>query len=102
MRGASRLLEGAVWSPRSARSYDRGIETVGRACYFRDLTALGGQEDWVEPKGLSAPASSDMIRYPTNTESEGEEGVLTNTPTRGNHVTGTANVCHFTIEEVTP
>ena len=33
-------------------TYGRGGETVGGAYYFLDLTALGRQEDWEEPKGL--------------------------------------------------
>jgi predicted dithiol-disulfide oxidoreductase (DUF899 family) len=43
-------------------------ETVGGAYYFLDLTALGRQEDWEEPKGratgLGATAGSDKILYP--------------------------------------
>ena len=31
--------------------YGRGAETVGGSYYFLDLTALGRQEDWEEPKG---------------------------------------------------
>lgn len=49
-------------------TYGRGGETVGGAFYFLDLTALGRQEDWEEPKGratgLGAPAGNDRIRYP--------------------------------------
>lgn len=49
-------------------TYGRGGETVGGAHYFLDLTALGRQEDWEEPKGratgLGAPAGSDRILYP--------------------------------------
>jgi predicted dithiol-disulfide oxidoreductase (DUF899 family) len=48
-------------------TYGRGGETVGGAHYFLDLTALGRQEDWEEPKGratgLRAPAGSDKILY---------------------------------------
>lgn len=32
-------------------SYGRGPESVGGAYYFLDLTALGRQQDWEEPKG---------------------------------------------------
>ena len=35
-------------------TYGRGGETVGGAYYFLDLTALGRQEDWEEPKGRAA------------------------------------------------
>lgn len=49
-------------------TYGRGGETVGGDYYFLDLTALGRQEDWEEPKGratgLGAQAGSDKIRYP--------------------------------------
>lgn len=49
-------------------SYGRGGEQVGGAYYFLDLTALGRQEEWEEPKGrftrLGAQAGSGKIRYP--------------------------------------
>jgi predicted dithiol-disulfide oxidoreductase (DUF899 family) len=49
-------------------TYGRGGETVGGSHYFLDLTALGRQEAWEEPKGratgLGAPAGSDRIPYP--------------------------------------
>jgi predicted dithiol-disulfide oxidoreductase (DUF899 family) len=35
--------------------YSRGTEYVGNAYTFLDLTALGRQEDWEEPKGRVAP-----------------------------------------------
>ena len=34
--------------------YARGAETLGGSYYFLDLTALGRQEDWEEPKGRAA------------------------------------------------
>lgn len=34
--------------------YARGAEALGGAYYFLDLTALGRQEDWEEPKGRAA------------------------------------------------
>jgi predicted dithiol-disulfide oxidoreductase (DUF899 family) len=34
--------------------YARGAEMLGGSYYFLDLTALGRQEDWEEPKGRSA------------------------------------------------
>ncbi len=53
-------------------TYGRGGETVGGAYYFLDLTALGRQEDWEEPKGrttgLGATAGSDRIPYPDEYE----------------------------------
>jgi predicted dithiol-disulfide oxidoreductase (DUF899 family) len=33
--------------------YGRGLESTGGSYYFLDLTALGRQEDWEEPKGRS-------------------------------------------------
>jgi len=33
--------------------YARGTEMLGGSYYFLDLTALGRQEDWEEPKGRS-------------------------------------------------
>ncbi len=35
--------------------YSRGTEYVGNAYTLLDLTALGRQEDWEEPKGRVAP-----------------------------------------------
>jgi hypothetical protein len=49
-------------------TYGRGCETVGGGQYLRDLTALGRQEEWEEPKGritgLGALAGSGKIPYP--------------------------------------
>ncbi|MGI8430147.1 MAG: DUF899 domain-containing protein [Solirubrobacteraceae bacterium] len=39
-------------------TYARGTEMTGGSCYFLDLTALGRQEDWEEPKGRAASAHS--------------------------------------------
>jgi predicted dithiol-disulfide oxidoreductase (DUF899 family) len=36
--------------------YGRGAETVGGSYYFLDLTTLGRQEDWEEPKGRATEA----------------------------------------------
>lgn len=53
-------------------TYGRGGEAVGGAYYFLDLTALGRQEEWEEPKGratgLGAEAGSDRILYPDEYE----------------------------------
>jgi predicted dithiol-disulfide oxidoreductase (DUF899 family) len=38
--------------------YGRGAETVGGSYYFLDLTALGRQENWEEPKGRATEARS--------------------------------------------
>jgi predicted dithiol-disulfide oxidoreductase (DUF899 family) len=45
-------------------SYARGAEMTGGSYYFLDMTALGRQEEWEEPKGRAAgaahPASPDF------------------------------------------
>jgi predicted dithiol-disulfide oxidoreductase (DUF899 family) len=38
--------------------YARGLEATGGSYYFLDLTALGRQEDWEEPKGRSESVRS--------------------------------------------
>jgi predicted dithiol-disulfide oxidoreductase (DUF899 family) len=38
---------------RTYSQYARGLECTGGSYYFLDLTALGRQEDWEEPKGRS-------------------------------------------------
>ena len=38
--------------------YARGLESTGGSYYFLDLTALGRQEEWEEPKGRSASVRS--------------------------------------------
>jgi predicted dithiol-disulfide oxidoreductase (DUF899 family) len=38
--------------------YARGLEATGGSYYFLDLTALGRQEEWEEPKGRSESARS--------------------------------------------
>ena len=52
-------------------NYGRGGEAVGGSYYFLDLTALGRQEDWEEPKGrstgLGAKAGSETL-YPDQYE----------------------------------
>jgi predicted dithiol-disulfide oxidoreductase (DUF899 family) len=40
--------------------YARGTEMLGGSYYFLDLTALGRQEEWEEPKGRSAKARSNI------------------------------------------
>jgi predicted dithiol-disulfide oxidoreductase (DUF899 family) len=53
MPGRSCFLEmdGRVY--RTYSQYARGLEGTGGSYYFLDLTALGRQEDWEEPKGRS-------------------------------------------------
>jgi predicted dithiol-disulfide oxidoreductase (DUF899 family) len=45
------LADGRVFHTYS--QYARGLESTGGSYYFLDLTALGRQEDWEEPKGRS-------------------------------------------------
>ncbi|MEV0319504.1 DUF899 domain-containing protein [Streptomyces sp. NPDC050658] len=48
-------------------TFDRGTDWVGSYSSLLDLTALGRQEEWEEPKGrssaLGAPAGSGRVRY---------------------------------------
>ncbi|MFF7445088.1 MULTISPECIES: DUF899 family protein [unclassified Streptomyces] len=48
-------------------TYDRGLDGLGSTTSLLDLTALGRQEEWEQPKGrasaLGAPAGSDRVRY---------------------------------------
>ncbi|MET7699102.1 DUF899 domain-containing protein [Streptomyces sp. NPDC005485] len=48
-------------------TYERGLDGLGSTTSLLDLTALGRQEEWEEPKGrastLGAPAGSGRIRY---------------------------------------
>ena len=47
-------------------SYARGAEATGGSYYFLDLTALGRQEDWEEPKGRGSgglKAGSPQLRF---------------------------------------
>jgi predicted dithiol-disulfide oxidoreductase (DUF899 family) len=39
---------------RTYSQYARGLESTGGSYYFLDLTALGRQEEWEEPKGRAA------------------------------------------------
>jgi predicted dithiol-disulfide oxidoreductase (DUF899 family) len=60
-------------------TYGRGTEATGGSYYFLDLTALGRQEEWEEPKGrstgLGASAGSDRIKYPDEQrETGGSDG----------------------------
>jgi predicted dithiol-disulfide oxidoreductase (DUF899 family) len=41
-------------------SYARGAEMTGGSYYYLDLTALGRQEDWEEPKGRAADARAGV------------------------------------------
>ena len=45
--------------------YARGAEMTGGSYYFLDMTALGRQEDWEEPKGRSADARGAVPDFST-------------------------------------
>ena len=45
--------------------YARGTEMLGGAYYFLDLTALGRQEEWEEPKGRAADARASLPDFST-------------------------------------
>jgi predicted dithiol-disulfide oxidoreductase (DUF899 family) len=45
--------------------YARGLESTGGSYYFLDLTALGRQEDWEEPKGRSESARAGVPDFAT-------------------------------------
>ncbi|MGW5969330.1 DUF899 domain-containing protein [Streptomyces sp. NPDC055186] len=48
-------------------TYERGLDGLGSTTTLLDLTALGRQEEWEEPRGrasaFGAPAGSERIRY---------------------------------------
>jgi predicted dithiol-disulfide oxidoreductase (DUF899 family) len=46
-------------------SYARGAEMVGGSYYYLDLTALGRQEDWEEPKGRADAAHGAVPNFST-------------------------------------
>ncbi len=56
MPGASFFLRDGDTVFHTYSSYARGAEMTGGSYYFLDLTALGRQEDWEEPKGRAAQA----------------------------------------------
>ena len=58
MPGASFFLRNGDDVFHTYSSYARGAEMTGGSYYFLDLTALGRQEDWEEPKGRAAAARS--------------------------------------------
>lgn len=43
--------------------YARGLESTGGSYYFLDLTALGRQEEWEEPKGRAADAREAVPNF---------------------------------------
>lgn len=44
-------------------TFARGAEQLGGSYYWLDLTALGRQEDWEEPKGRAASVHAGVPRF---------------------------------------
>jgi predicted dithiol-disulfide oxidoreductase (DUF899 family) len=76
--GAGWLLEGSSEQPgysmflrdgqrvfHTYSMYARGAESLGGSYYFLDLTALGRQEDWEEPKGRATDARGGVPDFST-------------------------------------
>ena len=57
------MVEGRVFHTYS--QYARGLESTGGSYYFLDLTALGRQEEWEEPKGRSDSARAAVPDFAT-------------------------------------
>jgi predicted dithiol-disulfide oxidoreductase (DUF899 family) len=58
MPGQSCFLQSGGRVFHTYSQYARGLESTGGSYYFLDLTALGRQEEWEEPKGRSESARS--------------------------------------------
>jgi predicted dithiol-disulfide oxidoreductase (DUF899 family) len=56
MPGSSYFLRDGERIFHTYSTFGRGAEQTGGSYYFLDLTALGRQEDWEEPKGRAADA----------------------------------------------
>jgi predicted dithiol-disulfide oxidoreductase (DUF899 family) len=56
-------VDGRVF--RTFSQYARGLEGTGGSYYFLDLTALGRQEDWEEPKGRTDDARVNAPDFAT-------------------------------------
>jgi predicted dithiol-disulfide oxidoreductase (DUF899 family) len=54
MPGQSHFLRDGERIFHTYSTFGRGAEQTGGSYYFLDLTALGRQEDWEEPKGRAA------------------------------------------------
>jgi Bacterial protein of unknown function (DUF899) len=57
-------------------TYARGSEYVGNAYTMLDMTVLGRQEDWEEPKGRSAPVRGGDRRSPADAEHQEGMNIL--------------------------
>jgi predicted dithiol-disulfide oxidoreductase (DUF899 family) len=63
MPGSSYFLRDGDRVFHTYSSYARGAEMTGGSYYFLDLTALGRQEDWEEPKGRAAAAHAAQPNF---------------------------------------
>lgn len=67
LHGLSVFLRDSDRAFHTYSAYARGADNLGFISNFRDLTPLGRQEEWEEPKGrataLGASAGSAGIRY---------------------------------------
>ncbi|MDX6475299.1 MAG: hypothetical protein QOH95_810 [Gaiellaceae bacterium] len=67
LHGMSAFLRDADRVFHTYSAYARGTDSLGFTPTFLDLTALGRQEEWEEPKGrataFGAPAGSPQVRY---------------------------------------
>jgi predicted dithiol-disulfide oxidoreductase (DUF899 family) len=57
------LVDGRVFHTYS--QYARGLESTGGSYYFLDLTALGRQEDWEEPKDRNESVRAGVPDFAT-------------------------------------
>jgi predicted dithiol-disulfide oxidoreductase (DUF899 family) len=65
MPGTSYFLRDGDTVFHTYSNYARGAEMTGGSYYFLDLTALGRQEDWEEPKGRVASAHAARPDFAT-------------------------------------
>jgi predicted dithiol-disulfide oxidoreductase (DUF899 family) len=64
LHGTSAFLRDGERVFHTYSTYGRGTEQVGGTHYYLDMTALGRQEDWEEPRGRSAGTAprADQVR----------------------------------------
>ena len=62
MPGRSAFLRPTTASSTPTRSTRAGSSATGGSYYFLDLTALGRQEEWEEPKGRQRPRGAARLR----------------------------------------
>ncbi|WP_141576429.1 DUF899 domain-containing protein [Actinomadura sp. WMMA1423] len=70
--GASCFLRDGDTVYHTYSMYARGVEQVGGSYYFLDMTALGRQEEWEEPKGRASGGMQAGSRLPYPDEYDDE------------------------------